>query len=555
MPITKRKLNEKDQNKRTAYPDLLPWAAVAATMLATAAIRTRLLAIPLERDEGEYAYAGQLMLQGLPPYSLAYNMKFPGIYAAYAAVMSVFGQSTVGIHLGLLVVNVVSILMVFFLGRRLYGSWAGAIASACYAVLTLGPYILGTSAHATHFVVVFALAGVLILLKSIDLNNCNKGLGLCAVSGFFMGLAMMMKQPGIFFIAFGVLYFIWEGARQRPTDWRNLGVRLSLYMAGSALPFLLTCLLLLRAGVFSKFWFWTFEYARQYSSEQGLEQGFHNFWVTFPKLVGSCSLIWGLAVAGVCALLWDKKAKSKGSFLFGFLALSFLAVCPGFWFREHYFVLLMPAIAIFAGIATISTTQAIVGRGWSALLRYLPTVVILIAIAQPLWMQQYFFFSASPIAACRKMYGINPFPESLIIADYIKDHTKPEDRIVVLGSEPQLYFYAQRHSATGYIYTYGLMEDQPFAQKMQKEMIQEIEQVQPEYLVFVKVFVSWLYTSKSPRLIFNWFDQYCVKNYTLEGAAEIPPTGLTEYRWGDDARNSPVASRDFLLILKRKKPS
>ena len=42
------------------------------------AIRIRLLGIPLERDEGEYAYAGQLMLQGIPPYKLAYNMKFPG---------------------------------------------------------------------------------------------------------------------------------------------------------------------------------------------------------------------------------------------------------------------------------------------------------------------------------------------------------------------------------------------------------------------------------------------------------------------------------------------
>ena len=48
--------------------------------------------MPLERDEGEYAYAGQLILQGIPPYELAWNMKFPGVYVAYAALMSVFGQ-------------------------------------------------------------------------------------------------------------------------------------------------------------------------------------------------------------------------------------------------------------------------------------------------------------------------------------------------------------------------------------------------------------------------------------------------------------------------------
>ena len=48
-------------------------------VLALVAVgRLQLLNFPLERDEGEYAYAGQLILQGIPPYELAYNMKFPG---------------------------------------------------------------------------------------------------------------------------------------------------------------------------------------------------------------------------------------------------------------------------------------------------------------------------------------------------------------------------------------------------------------------------------------------------------------------------------------------
>jgi hypothetical protein len=52
------------------------WIAVAVIVVFVAAIRIRLLQIPLERDEGEFAYMGQLMLQGIPPYFLAYNMKF-----------------------------------------------------------------------------------------------------------------------------------------------------------------------------------------------------------------------------------------------------------------------------------------------------------------------------------------------------------------------------------------------------------------------------------------------------------------------------------------------
>src|SRR5881296_3567228 len=98
----------------------LGWCVLAVIVFGlTVAIRIRLLGIPLERDEGEYAYAGQLLLQGIPPYKLAYNMKFPGIYAAYALVMLLFGQTAAGIHLGLLLVNVASIILVFFLGRKL----------------------------------------------------------------------------------------------------------------------------------------------------------------------------------------------------------------------------------------------------------------------------------------------------------------------------------------------------------------------------------------------------------------------------------------------------
>ena len=67
---------------------------VVATILLVAVVRLRLLNLPLERDEGEYAYAGQLLLQGVPPYQLAGNMKFPGTYAAYAIIMAGFWQTT-----------------------------------------------------------------------------------------------------------------------------------------------------------------------------------------------------------------------------------------------------------------------------------------------------------------------------------------------------------------------------------------------------------------------------------------------------------------------------
>ena len=50
-------------------------------------VRLRLLGLPLERDEGEYAYMAQQLLQGVLPYTEAHSMKFPGIFFVYAGVL------------------------------------------------------------------------------------------------------------------------------------------------------------------------------------------------------------------------------------------------------------------------------------------------------------------------------------------------------------------------------------------------------------------------------------------------------------------------------------
>src|SRR5947209_16314448 len=179
------------------------WWILAATVLGlTVAIRIRLLGIPLERDEGEYAYTGQLMLQGIPPYKLAYNMKFPGSYAAYAVMMSIFGQTITGIHLGLLFLNAATVALVFFLGRRLVNSTAGIAAAATYAVLSVSPSVLGFAAHATHFVVLSVLGGALLLLRQPD----RQSLPIFFASGALFGIGLLMKQPAVFFVLFGASY-------------------------------------------------------------------------------------------------------------------------------------------------------------------------------------------------------------------------------------------------------------------------------------------------------------------------------------------------------------
>ena len=450
--------------------------ALIFILLCTALIRVRLAPTPLERDEGEYAYAGQLMLQGIPPYSLASNMKLPGTYAMHALIMALFGQTIVGIHVGLLLVNAVCILFVFLLARRLLGDAAAVAAAAAYAALSISPSVAGTASHATQFIVLFALPGTLLLLDRKF-----------ALAGLCFGLAFLMKQHGVFFILFGAVWLLYVRA-----GWRAI----ARFTAAAALPYALTCLILWRAGVFPNFWFWTVAYARAYAMRVPLSIGIGHFTSTFSEILAANPALWAMAAVGAFLAIRARKA----TFLLIFLLFSFLTTVPGLLFREHYFIPLLPAVALFAGAAASQRW----GR-WA----------LAGAIALSLFSERQFFFTKTPIEAARELWGDNPFPEAIPAADYLRAHTAPETPIAILGSEPEIYFYAHRRSATGYIYMYGLMEPQPYALRMQEELIHDLETRRPEYIVDVDVSTSWLMRENSATRILDWWDAYRPLHYTL----------------------------------------
>jgi 4-amino-4-deoxy-L-arabinose transferase-like glycosyltransferase len=463
---------------------------LAIILFVTALVRWRMLPIPLERDEGEYAYAGQLMLQGIAPYSLASNMKLPGTYAAHAVIMACFGETIRGIHFGLLLVNGATILLVFFLGQRLFGTVAGIAAAAAYASLSLSPDVGGNASHATHFVTLFALAATVLLIRRR---------GAAFWPGVLYGLAFLMKQHGIFFALFGALYLIRHRSRLRT---------LATFAGGVILPYALTCLALARAGVFPNFWFWTVTYAREYAARVPLSTGLKYLASTMQDIWAASPALWVIAAAGLFCIFWRRETRPRAAFGVAFLAFSFATTCPGLLFREHYFITMLPAVALLAGAAVQAAN--------SLARNPLPYCIFAAALAYPFFAERQLYFSMSPAEAAQAIWGKdNPFPEAVSAAAYIRAHTAPDTPIAVFGSEPEIYFYSHRHSATPYIYMYGLMEPQPYALKMQNDVIHDIETTRPEYIVDVDTTMSWLVREKSSTRIFEWWDAYQTQHYDL----------------------------------------
>jgi hypothetical protein len=511
-----------------------------------ALIRFRLREIPLERDEGEYAYAGQLMLQGIPPYQLAYTMKLPGTFAAYAAMIKIFGETPADIHIALILVNAATTFGVFLLGRRLFGGLAGIVAGASYALFSTSPLVLGFAGHATHFVVLFAIAGILLLLKALESNKTWLFFG----SGLLLGLAFLMKQPGLSFLLFAGLYVI-QRKLIPPVNWKDLVASAGSLAIGGALPFVITCLLILRAGLFQKFWFWTFLYAREYGSSRKLTDAVaHLLGQTALDAIGRVATLLLFAALLLVTYLWSARARSQGFFTISFFLFSFLAVCPGFYFRSHYFILILPAVSILVGMIVSCSTEKLLAWRKSFALGAVPLLLFLLAFAGAIFQQKEFLFQMDPLEACHDMYGRNPFPEALEIASYIKSHTPEGATIAVVGSEPEIYFYSHRHSATGYIYAYPLLEPQKYALDMQKEMMAEIEAARPEMLVFVNVSGSWVASLRpsSRKDILSWMQQYVQEHYVLDGIVDIG--NVTQYRWGEEAQSYQPRSQNYVFVYR-----
>jgi Dolichyl-phosphate-mannose-protein mannosyltransferase len=522
-----------------------PWLAILAVLLFTGFIRFRLLDVPLERDEGEYAYAGQLILQGIPPYELAYNMKLPGTYFAYAAGMAVFGETTAGVHLTLLVVNSLTVIFVFLLGRKLFGAIAGVIAGASYGILSVSPAVLGLATHATQFVVLFAVPATWWLWKAVE----SGGRRIFFCSGLLFGLAFLMKQQGICFCLFGSAFLFWQAVRGKSVFTRDFARRVFLFGLGMVLPFAIFCLFCAAVGDFGRFWFWTFTYAGTYAAHEPFADGLRHLYEYLRDRSGVYAGFWILASAGFLLSLRNQTVRKEMIFTVGFLMFSFLGTAVGLYFRAHYFVLLLPAFAILTGLAVDSLRRELSSRT----AKIIPLFLFAAVMGWNIWLQKNIFFRLPPDAVCRVIYtSQNPFIESIAVARFIREHSAANARVAVVGSEPQIYFYAQRHSATGYIYTYPLMEAQPYAISMEREMGVEIEAGKPEYLVLVMYRYSWLFHDSSDTEILSWVTKYARESYERTGLINMQPDGQAVYLWGDDAKNYQGPLDQFIVVYKRR---
>ncbi|HTK81488.1 MAG TPA: hypothetical protein VL633_04295, partial [Bacteroidota bacterium] len=308
---------------------------------------------------------------------------------------------------------------------------------------------------------------------------------------------------------------------------------------------------LLSTGAFNQFLFWNFQYGIEFGARIPFSEFPSQLWQALPGIINGYFLAWFLAGIGIFFALRAQRLKPFMFFIACFSLASAAAVSLGFQFRSHYFVMILPALSLFAGIAITGLGDWLKTRGSSALAP-LPALAVLVAVGYGVYSERDYFFRKDVDTLSRDVYYPNPFAEVATIAEFIKSRTAPNDKIAVLGSEPEILVGAQRFSATPYLFTYFFMEPHEHSVEMQKEMIASVDKAPPKIIVLVNLPISWGIRPRSERLVLNWIATDIKPRYDIVGVVDLLSPAQTIYKWNDEARSYNRLAAASILLLQRR---
>jgi hypothetical protein len=331
--------------------------------------------------------------------------------------------------------------------------------------------------------------------------------------------------------------------------WGVILAEVAVLCAGLAVPYLLMCLVLWWAGAFHQFFFWTISYAAKYALAVSPVNMPDLLKATLGAVVGPDVVLWTLPWLGALLIWSDKQLDlTRRSFLIALLLFSVASVCVGFYFRGHYFILLLPAMALWIGMTVSRALRLMRGHHSTDVMVATPLLLLfVVGLLASLVGNGITWFALSATEASQAVYHTSLFTEAVKVANEFRANTSKNARIAVIGSEPEIYFYAARRAATAYIYMYPLMEDQPYAPVMQEEMISQIERARPEAAVYVEDDLSWLKRSSSHQRLREWWKAYAATN--MEPVSMLKLEDASEESAGPEPQPQ---SGKYLLTYQRK---
>lgn len=433
-------------------------AAVFAVWMPTS------IAMPLMRDQGIFAWAGQTILAGGVPYADAWDVKGPTVHLLYALAFVLFGQNEGAIRVFHLLQLSLFGWGAFALFEGLSGRAGATIVAASLAALALGgdPWTSGQPDEWAGMWLVAALA----------LLACRTNTWKAAVAGSLLGAAIGFKLP---YVLFALVLLAFARTRTR---------QLAL-VAGAALPTGLMALWLWRAGAWSDAFDVLVRYASETARQSTPLSPLHELLGTPPLLA-----VQVLALVGLIVLSTIDRRRATG--LVMMMGASLLL---GVVQRKNYlyhFAPYMLACALAAGAGATALLPGDARRPvWTTAVAVVSCLGICVStLWEPLhrdWNYVAWRLGRRDNARYLAEFEIRDLSRRSIedVALRVRHETSPGEPIYLWGFDGLLYFLADRPSASRLGFSAAVAGDPDPALRPVRaaEVAADLARVKPRVLV------------------------------------------------------------------------
>ncbi len=411
-----------------------PWILVAPAALRLPGLLFHILGI----DDSDFTVIARAMAKGAVPYRDIVDIKPPLAFALYLPNAWAHALWPVQV-LGVLFVAGTA-LCLGLAARRL---WQSESAAVCAAFLSLFAGLCELPTVSTELLMNLPTAAALALFARAEHEDRRGG---DLLAGLLLGLATLIRHQAIFTLgALGLAVLCLGVYLRRPWLWRCLALSL-----GFALPWLATLAVFHALAALPDFLEWVIVRNVSY-----VGQGAGSALWRLAKSLAVCVLLgaplaWWAALAGFAEAA--RSALSRASLsspaarlrvtLALLLAVSWVPVSLGGRFYEHYFLQLVPAVALL-GAGPLAALAA----GFSARPRATRAALLAVALLPAIGSVGYGMW--------RGLTGDYPLQDRRValIGDWVRAHSAPSDRLFVWGHESPLYLAADRLPGTRYITT------------------------------------------------------------------------------------------------------
>lgn len=450
--------------------------------------------VPLERDEGSFAYiAQQWLFHNLLPYVDILEDKPPLLYLIYMLPLKLFGPvSYVGIRVFTAIYSTITLLWLYILVRNFYGKRSALCSTIGYSIFSTGPLVQGFTSH-TEVLINLPLVACFHFFLIGD-NSRDKNLSLI-LSGIFCGLAFLIKQIAVFHLAGLSILMLWQHRYDLITFIR----RIFMVYVGFFIPVILCCIYFTLNGALYELYTNTImaiagHMVEVYHTAFFIQKDYIQALITifFEYIWQEEAILWILAISFTVYLcIYD--LSSKNMIVIVWFLSSLVSVLFGGNFYPHHFIVLIPVLCLLSGYGLITL--------WLEAMPYARIFIIVslvLIIGKMLTVEWKFYTKYSPEEISYKVYRDTRFVNAIKVAEYIKKNTTSKDYIYIWGAEPEIYFYTNLRSSSNFTNFYGMLYEAAAEQLMsrfwkrvfwrhisgcQSKEFEKIRETNPKYII------------------------------------------------------------------------